>query len=604
VPLTIDATTENRLNHVTLAVARLKSGVTLAQAKAEMNAVSRRVGQQFPEVKDWGVELSTFPKWIVGDQLRTVLIVLLCAVMFVLLIACANMANLLLARAAGRQQEIAVRLALGAGSRRLLRQLLTESTLLSLLGGIAGVFAAYWVVRAMGTSLPAGLLPVSDVNVDSTVMFFALGISLCTGILFGLAPALQTAKSDLNKILKQGGRSGSAGARPAFRKALIASELALATVLLVGAGLLMQSLFRMRAVTLGYQPEHLLTFQLSPPAAKYQGPVKTWTLYKTVIDALQSVPGVHGAAVSSGLPFGGGNYNTTPMAPVGQSKLPVGDAIPVDWRLVSPGYFQTMEISLLRGRFFDEHDDSNSAPVMVISKKTEETLWGSDDPVGRTIRIVGSGKQFVVVGVVGDVRNTALNQEPKEAAYMSAAFRQTPLMDVVVRTDGTPNSAIAGVRQKLREVDSDLPMANVRSMQEWISTSAAQPRLNSVLLEIFSLVALLIAAIGIYGVLSYSVNQRTREIGVRVALGAQRSDVVRLVAREGMTIALAGIGAGLLAAFAISRVIASLLYGIQAHDLFTFAGVAVVLLFVAAIACYLPAIRATRIDPIVALRYE
>jgi putative ABC transport system permease protein len=292
------------------------------------------------------------------------------------------------------------------------------------------------------------------------------------------------------------------------------------------------------------------------------------------------------------------------MAPVGPSKLAVGDAIPIDWRTVSPGYFKTMEIPLLRGRLFDEHDDANSAPVMVVSQKTADTLWGAEDPLGKVIRIVGSGKQMTVVGVVGDVRNTALNQDPVAATYISAAYRQLPLMDVVVRTDGNPNAAIAGVRQKLRELDSDLPMASVRSMQEWISTSAAQPRLNSALLEVFSVVALLIAAIGIYGVLSYSVNQRTREIGVRVALGAQRGDVVRLVAREGMMIALAGIGAGLVAAFAISRVIASLLYGIQAHDLTTFAGVAVVLLFVAAIACYVPAIRATRIDPIVALRYE
>lgn len=604
VPLTIDAAKEFRLNHQTTAVARLKPGVTLAQARTEMNAVSRRVGQQFPEVKDWGVGLSTFSDWIVGDQLRTVLVVLLCAVTFVLLIACANMANLLLARAAGRQQEVAVRLAIGAGRQRLIRQLLTESTLLSLLGGVAGALAAFWVVRAMNTSLPAGLLPVSDVAVDSTVMFFALGISLCTGILFGLAPALQTAKSDLNKILKQGGRTGSGGTRPALRKTLIASELALATVLLVGAGLLMQSLFRLQAVPLGYQPEHLLTFQLSPPPAKYQGPVKVWALYKSLIDSLQSLPGVRGAAISSGLPFGPGNYTKTPMLAVGTSKLPVGDAIPIDWRLVSPGYFKTMEIPLLRGRLFDEHDDANSAPVMVVSKITAETLWGAEDPIGKVIRIVGSGRQFSVVGEVGDVRNTALNQDPVAATYMSATSRQLPLMDIVVRTNGNPNTVVAGVRQKLHEVDSDLPMASVRSMQEWISTSAAQPRLNSTLLEIFSLVALLIAAIGIYGVLSYSVNQRTREIGVRMALGAQRGDVLRLVAREGMTIAIAGIGAGLIVAFAISRVIASLLYGIQAHDLITFAGVAIVLTFVAAIACYVPAIRATRIDPIVALRYE
>jgi predicted permease len=604
VPLIIDPGKEARLNHQTVAVARLKRGVTLAQAQMEMDAISHRVGLQFPEVKDWGIQLSTFSRWFVADQLRTALLVLLFAVMFVLLIACANVANLLLSRAAGRQQEIAVRLALGAGPGRLISQLLTESVLLSLLGGTAGVLAAVWVTRSMGASLPAGLLPISDVGVDSTVMFFALGISLLTGVLFGLAPAWQTAKADLNKVLKLGGRTGTGGARPVLRKALIASELALATVLLVGAGLLMQSLLRLQRVQLGYQPDHLLTFELSPPPAKYQGPAKTWTLYKSLIDSLQSLPGVRGAAISSGLPFGGGNYTTTPIAPVGPSTLQVGDAIPIDWRIVSPDYFRTMGIPLLRGRLMDEHDDSNSALVMVISKRTAEKLWGAEDPLGRVLRVVGSGKQFTVVGVVGDVRNTSLNQDLTPATYMSAAFRQTPLMDVVVRMGGDPNAALTGVRQKIREVDADLPMANVKTMEEWISTSAAQPRLNSTLLEIFSLVALLIASIGIYGVLSYSVNQRTREIGVRMAMGAQRGHVLQLVAREGMTVALAGIGVGLIAAFAASRVIASLLYGVQAHDLTTFAVVAGVLTVVATAACIVPAVRATRIDPIVALRYE
>jgi len=306
-----------------------------------MNAIAHRVAQQFPEVKDWGVQLTTFPQWIITSQLRTALLVLLSAVIFVLLIACANMANLLLARATGRQQEIAVRLALGAGRQRLIRQLLTESALLSLLGGAIGVLTAIWIVRSLGASLPAGLLPVSDLSVDSTVIFFALGISVCTGLLFGLAPAMQSANSDLNTILKQGGRTGASGARPALRRALIASELALATVLLVGAGLLMQSLFHLRAVQLGYQPQHLLTFQLSPPSARYSGVAKTWTFYKLLIDSLQSLPGVRGAAVSSGLPLAGGNYTTTPMAPIGKSILPTGNSIPIDWRLVSPGYFRT-----------------------------------------------------------------------------------------------------------------------------------------------------------------------------------------------------------------------------------------------------------------------
>jgi len=292
------------------------------------------------------------------------------------------------------------------------------------------------------------------------------------------------------------------------------------------------------------------------------------------------------------------------MAPIGKSILPAGNSIPIDWRLVSPGYFQTMQIPLLRGRLFDEHDDTNSAPVIVVSKKTADSLWGADDPLGRVLRVVASGRQFTVIGVVGDVRNTSLNQDPTPATYMSAAFRQLPLMDVVVRTDADPNAVLASVRQRVHEIDAELPMANVRTMTDWIANNAAQPRLNSTLLEIFSLVALVIAAIGIYGVLSYSVNQRTREIGVRMALGSQRSDVVKLIAREGLIIALAGIGAGLLAAFAVSRVMASLLYGISANDITTFAAVAAMLLVVAAAACYVPALRATRIDPIVALRYE
>jgi len=292
------------------------------------------------------------------------------------------------------------------------------------------------------------------------------------------------------------------------------------------------------------------------------------------------------------------------MAPVGASNLPAGGAVPMEWRTVSPDYFRTMEIPLLRGRTFDERDDSNSAPVMVVSQLTAQTLWDADDPIGRTIRVVASGKQFTVVGVVGDVRTTTLNQAPNPAAYMPAAFRQMALMDVVVRTDGDPYGVLSAVREKVRQVDPELPLATVRTMQEWISTSAAQPSLNSNLLEIFSSVALLIAAVGIYGVLSYSVNRRTREIGVRMAMGAQRKDVLLLIAREGLTVALAGIAAGLVAALAVSRVMTSLLYGVQAYDFATYAVVAGLLLMVAVIACYVPALRATRIDPIVALRYE
>jgi putative ABC transport system permease protein len=603
VPLTIDPGRENRLNHVTLAVGRLKHGTTLTQAQTEMDLVTQRIGLQYPEVKDWGIRLMTFDHWLVADQLRAALWVLLGAVGFVLLIACANVANLLLSRAASRQTEIAVRTALGASRARLIRQLLTESLLLSMAGGVSGILGATWAVQAMLKALPPDLLPVSDVGVDSTVLLVALTMTVLTGVVFGLAPAWQTAKTDLNTVLKQGGRSGAAGARPILRKALIGGEFALATVLLTGAGLLMQSLLRLQQAPLGFRSEHLLTFQLSPSPAKYAGIVKTWALYKSLLESVRTLPGVRGAEISSGIPMGAGNYTTSPAFPVGKSILPAGTGIPIDWRVVSPGFFQAMDIPLLSGRYFDEHDTPAAPPVMVVSKKTVEKFWGSDNPLGRVLRLTGN-RVFSVVGVVGDVRNTSLDREPGPAMYIPSTSRALPLMDVVVRTEGDPKAAISGVRRKLRELDPELPMSNVKTMQQWLSNNAAQARLNSALLEGFAFIALLIAAIGIYGVLSYSVNQRLREIGVRLAIGAQPGDVLRLVVSEGMLIAAVGIGAGLIGALAVSRVMATLLYGIEARDPATFLAVALVLSVVAIIASYLPALRAARVDPIVALRYE
>jgi putative ABC transport system permease protein len=603
VPLIIDPGREARLNHVVTAVGLLKPGVTLQQAQAEMETISRRVGMQYPEVKDWGIQLMTFHNWFVPSQLRTALLVLLGAVAFVLMIACANVANLLLSRAASRQKEIAVRTALGAGRGRLLRQLLTESLLLSLGGGGAGVLAAIWAVHVMETALPANLLPVSDLSVDSAVLLFALGITLATGLLFGMVPAWQTVKTDLNSVLKQGGRGSRGGSRPILRNSLVAGEMAVATVLLIGAGLLIQSLLHLQKVTLGFQSEGLLTFQLAPPAAKYPGP-RAWAFYKSMLESLRALPGVRGAALSSGIPFGAGNYTQTPASPVGKSAMAPGEAIPINWRIASPDYFRTMGIPLLRGRDFGEQDVPAAPPVMIVSQETAKKLWGTADPLGRLVRIVGSGREFTVVGVVGDARMTALDQAPVPAMYFSAATRLWPLMDLVVRTAGKPESATASVRQKVHELDAELPLSNVRTMDQWISNGAAQPRLNTVLLGIFAAVALLIAAIGIYGVLSYSVNQRTREIGLRMALGAQQSSVLRMVVREGMAMGLAGIGAGLLAALAVSRALATLLFGVEPHDPATFLAVAGTLSAIALAACYLPARRAIGVDPAVALREE
>jgi len=601
-PLVIDLGKENRLNHQTVAVGRLKPNVSLAQAQAEMDTVARRVAQQYPEVKDWGVQVLDFDHWLVADQLRTALLALLGAVAFVLLIASANIANLLLSRATARQKEIAVRSALGASQSRLLRQFLTESLLLSVLGGVTGLLAAVWSVRAINVSLPANLLPVTEIPVDSTVLLFAAVVTLATGILFGMAPAWHALKTDLSRLLNSGGRSSSGAARPTLRNWLVGGELAMATILLIGAGLLIQSLQRLQQVRLGFEPQGLLTFQIALPPAKYQGAGKTWAFYKQMLESLDSLPGVRSAAVSSGLPLGAGSYTTTPANTIGKSILPVGSAIPIDWRIVSPDYFRTMNIALLRGRVFDDHDGVDGPNVMMVSQETATKLWGADDPIGRQVHIVGNGKNYTVIGVVGNVRHTALNLDPAPAMYYPVGARQWPLMDVVVRTSGKPEAALPGIRRKIHELDSELPLSNVHTMDEWISTSAAQPRLNTILLAVFASIAVLIASIGIYGVLAYSVNQRTGEIGVRMALGAQQADVQRLVIREGMSVSLAGIAAGLVGALALSRVLRSLLFEVKAHDPATFLAIPLLLATVAFAACYVPARRASRVNPIVALR--
>jgi putative ABC transport system permease protein len=589
---------------VIVAVGRLKPGVTVEQAQAEMDTVSHRLGLQYPEIKDWGIHLQTFYNWLVPVPLRTALVVLLGAVVLVLLIASANVANLLLSRAASRQREIAVRIAVGAGRARLLGQLLTESLVLSVAGGGAGLAAAAWTVRLMNTSLPPGALPVQKISVDSTVLLFALGITLAAGLLFGMAPAWQASRTDLHSVLKEGGRSSVGGARALLRNGLVAAELALATMLLIGAGLLLESLMHLQNVRLGFRPEGLLTFQLSPPEVKYPDIVKASLFYRELLERLRTVPGVRGAALSSGVPFGAGTYSRTPTAPVGKSLLQPGDSLPIDGRSVSPDYFRAMRIPLVEGRYFTDEDTATAPPVMIVSQETARRAWGKEDPLGRVMRIVGSGKEFTIVGVVGDVHNSALNEDPGPAMYYSAWARLWPTMDVVVRTAGDPLPALPAVRRRVRELDPELPVSTVRSMDQWLSASAAQPRLNAVLVAVFACVAMLIAAIGVYGVLSYSVNQRTREIGLRMAMGAPRSSVLRLIVREGMLVALAGIGAGLVGAAAVSRVLASLLYGVPERDPATFAGVAAALAVVALAACAAPAWRASKVDPMVALRCE
>jgi putative ABC transport system permease protein len=601
IPLTIDPGREIRLNHVILAVGRLRTGASLEQAQAEMNVVANQVGQQYPEMKEWGIHLVDFYHWFVNEQLRTALVVLLCAVGCVLLIASANVANLLLARAASRQKEIAVRTAMGATRSRLLGQLLVESLVLSTLGGAAGLLAALWAVDAINAVIPPNLLPVPTVGIDGTVLLFALALTIVTGLLFGIAPAWHAANSDLNDVLKQATRS-SVGARPRLRNGLAAAELALATILLIGAGLLTQSLLRLQHVSLGFQPDHLLTFQLALPQAKYPGE-QAVAFHRTVLQSMRALPGAFGAAMSSGIPFGSGNYTTSPIGTSGPSPLPPDAAVPTDWRVVSPGFFQTMHIPVLRGRDFRDADGPGAPPVVIVSQVTARRFWGDSDPLGRTLHRQGDPTHpFTVVGVVGDVRHTTLDQE-SPAIYYPLGPR-VGVMDVVVRTEPRPETMLPAIRQRIHELDPALPVSTVRTMDEWVSNNAAQPRLNAILLAVFAGVAMLIAAIGIYGVLAYSVNQRTREIGLRMALGAPRGQVLRLIVREGMTVGAIGIVAGIVAALALSRVLASLVFDVPVRDPLTYAAVAAALALVALAACVIPARKASRVDPMVALRCD
>jgi putative ABC transport system permease protein len=472
------------------------------------------------------------------------------------------------------------------------------------IGGVAGVLGAIWALHIINGTLPPNTFPVPVIEMESTVLWFALGLAIFTGLLFGIAPAMRTAKVDLNDVLKHGGRGSAGNMRARLRNGLAAVELTLATVLLIGAGLFIQSLVRLERVRLGFDPHGLITFQLAPPAAKYPLKTKAPQLYRAVLDSLQSLPGVKGVAVSSGIPFGAGNFTTHPMITTEQSALPPGTAVPIDWRLISPGYFNTLRIPLLRGRDFTDADSPGAPPVTIISQVTAKRFWGDADPLGHTLRRSADPRTaFTVVGVVGDVRSTALNQE-SPALYYPMATRVWPLMDIVVRTDGSPDSLLPAIRQRVHQLDAELALANVRTMDEWLSNSAAQPRLNTELLSIFASVAVVIASIGIYGVLAYSVSQRTGEIGLRMALGATPSAVLGLIVSEGMKIALLGIGIGLIGGLALGRTVSSLVFGVPVRDPATFTGVAVMLASVALCACVIPALRAARVDPIAALRYE
>ncbi len=610
-PLIIDPAKQLRLNHVIIVFGKLRPGVSPQQAQAEMDTISASVGRQYPEVRYWGIHLISLFDTFVTPDLKTGLLVLQVAVVFVLLIACANIANLLLARAATRQKEMAVRTALGATRGQLIRQLLVESVALAVLGGTAGLLAAVGAVRLLMRSLPAGTLPIPDIAVDSRVLWFSFALTIATGLLFGFAPAWRVATVKANDMLKEAGRGSTGGIRSWLRDSLAAAEIALAAVLLIGAGLLIQSLANLQRVPLGFDPQGLMTFQLAPPVAQYPLADKGPALYHSLIENLNSIPGVSGAAVCSGIPFGAGNRARHPMITTDASVLPPGTAVPVDWTSISPGYFDTMHIPLLRGRTFTDADVRTSQLVMIVSQSTAQRFFGDANPLGRSLRPSAKPEiAYTIIGVVGDVRDEALNQQTPTLYYAIPQRGSWPLMDIVVRAEvgssarPDPAALMPSIRQRIHDMDAGLALANVNSMDQLLSNSAAQPRLNTVLLAAFAAVALLIAAIGIYGVLAYSVNLRTREIGLRVALGATPRSVLQLIVGQGMKVALIGVGLGLVGGLALGRAVSSLVFGVPVRDPATFTLVAFALTLVALAACIIPARRAARVDPMVALREE
>jgi putative ABC transport system permease protein len=420
--------------------------------------------------------------------------------------------------------------------------------------------------------------------------------------MFGLPPAWYAAKTDVHDMLNAAGR-GQAGGRSRLRSVLAASELALATVLLIGAGLLVRTFLNLEHARLGFDSSKLLTFQVSLPVTKYPLADRALLFHRSLVESLRAMPGVRAAAVSSGVPFGQSNYTRSPFIAVGDSALPPDTPVPTDWRIVSPGYFETMAIPLVRGRDFTDHDGPKSALVTIVSQSAAKTFWGDRDPIGRVLRRPNDDRLFTVVGVVSDVRSIALNQE-SPMLYYPSAWRVFPLMDVVIRSDAAPASLIAAARRRVQDLDADLPLANVRTMDALIATAAAQPRLSAQLVGGFAVLAVVIAGIGIYGVLAYSVSQRRREIGLRLALGSRIDALIRLIVGEGMMIAGAGIIVGVLAALLLGRAIGGLVYGVQPRDPVTVIGVVVVVTTVALMACWIPARRAARVDPLTALREE
>jgi predicted permease len=597
-PLTMDP--KVRTSHFLNAIARLKPGITREQAEARMNVIAQQLEEQHPEDKDWRIRIVSLRDEIVGGA-QTMLLILFGAAGFVLLIACVNIANLLLATATARQKEIAVRTALGAGRLRLIRQMLTESLLIAVAGGVAGLLVARWGIEALVALGPKQIPRLHMLSLDWRTFAFALTASLLTGALFGLAPALQISKVNLNESLKEGGRGSSGGSRHnRLRGLLVIAEVSLAFVLLIGAGLLMRTFFYLQKVDPGFNPERVLTATIDLPGARYSTGRKASSFYRELIARLAALPGVQGAAATSDLPWTGYDENTSFGI---EGRQFSDDEYPsAQYHFATPDYFRALGIPLLAGRFFSEADDADAPRVIVINKSMADRYWPDADAVGKRVRLWGETR--MIAGIVGDLKDSPGELRAKPGFFFPVTQQAQSNLVLVVRTERDPMNLLAAMRSEIAALDKELPLSDIRTLEQIASSAVARTRFTMLLLSVFAGVALLLAAVGIYGVLSYSVTQRTHEIGIRVALGAQRREVIGLVARQGMKLVLTGMGAGLAAALVLTRVLSSLLFGVSATDPITFAGIAVLLIGVALGACFVPARRAMKMDPMVALRHE